>query len=94
METPELEGLEPDSLASLEERIRKTVEHVAKLRAERDDAVAQRELALTEKEEALAKLDQALTERDQALAERNVARKTAGSVADELPKMQIGRAHV
>ena len=53
---PEPDSVEQDSLASLEERIRKTVDHVAHLRAERDDAVAAREIAYAERDQALALL--------------------------------------
>ena len=38
---PQPEGFDPDSLADLEERVLRTVELVANLRAERDSAVAE-----------------------------------------------------
>ncbi len=40
MPRPELEAVETDSLASLEERIHRTIEMVSVLRAERDAAVS------------------------------------------------------
>jgi FtsZ-binding cell division protein ZapB len=43
---------EQDSLFDLEERIRRTVDLVSALRAERDSAFAQRDAALAERDEA------------------------------------------
>jgi FtsZ-binding cell division protein ZapB len=45
MALPESEGLEADSLDSLEDRIRRTVEVVTSLKAERDAAVKELEAA-------------------------------------------------
>lgn len=51
-----------DSLASLEERIRRTVEVVKALRAERDTAVAEREEAFAERDAARNTAGTAMTE--------------------------------
>jgi seryl-tRNA synthetase len=45
MAYPESEAVETDSLASLEERIRRTIELVATIRAERDAALQELEAA-------------------------------------------------
>jgi uncharacterized coiled-coil DUF342 family protein len=53
---------EDDSLASLEDRIRKTVELVSQLRAERDAAFADRDAAFAERDAARTTAGTAMTE--------------------------------
>lgn len=61
-------ALEEDSLASLEERIRRTVELVTSLRAERDQALAELDRArsaLSESQKVREELDALRSERKQ-----------------------------
>jgi|HubBroStandDraft_1064217.scaffolds.fasta_scaffold398756_2 uncharacterized coiled-coil DUF342 family protein len=55
-------GGDEDSLASLEERIRRTVEVVKSLRAERDAALAERDEAFAERDAARNTAGMAMTE--------------------------------
>jgi uncharacterized coiled-coil DUF342 family protein len=61
MSAPGASG-EDDSLASLEERIRRTVELVKTLRAERDTAFAERDQAFVERDAARNTAGKAMTD--------------------------------
>ncbi len=84
----ESKSAEKDALASLEDRIRRAVELVASLRAERDEAVEKLKLATANRYEVNSERDEALAERDQALEERDVARKAAEVTAAEVEKLR------
>jgi len=63
-----------DSLASLEERIRKTVEMVATLKSERDEAIAERERIEKAAAGALSENQQLRREVEELRRERNAVR--------------------
>ncbi|HWZ31842.1 MAG TPA: hypothetical protein VNX18_10935 [Bryobacteraceae bacterium] len=65
---------EEDSLASLEERIRRTVELVSALRLERDDAVAERDDARKAAGAAMAEAQKVRQELDDLRGERKQVR--------------------
>jgi FtsZ-binding cell division protein ZapB len=65
---------EEDSLASLEERIRRTVELVSALRLERDDAVAERDEARKASGAAMAEAQKLRQELDDLRGERKQVR--------------------
>jgi uncharacterized coiled-coil DUF342 family protein len=71
---------EQDSLFDLEERIRRTVEVVAKLRAERDQAFAER--------------DQAIAERDQARQTAGASTSEIQKLRQEIEELRGERKHV
>jgi len=80
MSTPHAES-ELDSLANLEERVRRTVELVSSLKLERDTAV--RELAAAQK--ALAELDAAKKE----AAEAQQMREEIGGLRAERKQVRV-----
>jgi len=65
---------EQDSLASLEERIRRTVDVVNALRAERDAAVAERDAARTAAGAALSEMQKLRAEVEELRGERKHVR--------------------
>jgi len=65
---------EEDSLASLEERIRRTVEMVTTLRAERDDAIAERDSARQTAGTAVSEAQKLRQEIDELRGERKQVR--------------------
>lgn len=67
-------GPEEDSLASLEERIRRTVELVNQLRAERDAAVAERDASRNAAGTAMSDLQKLRQEIDELRGERKQVR--------------------
>jgi FtsZ-binding cell division protein ZapB len=80
MSTPQAES-ELDSLANLEERVRRTVDLVASLKMERDTAV--RELAAAQK--ALSELDAA----KKAAAEAQQMREEIGGLRAERKQVRV-----
>jgi uncharacterized coiled-coil DUF342 family protein len=62
MSAPASSSGDEDSLASLEERIRRTVEVVKSLRAERDAALAERDQAFVERDAARNTAGMAMTD--------------------------------
>jgi len=65
---------EQDSLASLEERIRRTVDLVNALRSERDSAVAERDAARTAAGAALSEMQKLRAEVEELRGERKHVR--------------------
>jgi len=99
---------ESDSLAALEERIRRIVELVNSARSERDRAIKERDAAIAEKhiatraaeqaqEKLAAELDAALAARDEAVSQFEKAQGVSGEakkLRDELDHMRGERKQV